>query len=46
MTLDDSITEALRELGEQLAPTEFREELLTGLHRAYAPGRRMAESFL
>lgn len=45
VTLDDAITEALRQLGAQLAPTEFREELLAALRAAYAPGRRMAESF-
>ena len=43
--LDDTVTVALNDLREQLAPTEFRDELLDTLRAAYVPGRRMAESF-
>ena len=40
-----SITDALDELERVLPETAFRESLLAGLRRAYAPGTGMADAF-
>jgi bacillithiol biosynthesis cysteine-adding enzyme BshC len=45
ITLDDTVLDALAELGQILPPTAFREDLLKGLRRAYAPGAGMADAF-
>jgi bacillithiol biosynthesis cysteine-adding enzyme BshC len=43
--LDSTITVALDELQAALPPTEFSDELLAGLRRAYTPGAGMADAF-
>jgi bacillithiol biosynthesis cysteine-adding enzyme BshC len=43
--LDASIAEALAELERTLPDTPFRESLVAGLRRAYAPGAGMADAF-
>jgi len=45
LTLSDDITGAIDELASALPDTEFRDEVVSGLRRAYQPGRGMAEAF-
>ncbi len=45
LTLTDTITAALDELAATLPETEFRDEVMDGLRRAYQPGVGMAEAF-
>lgn len=45
LVLDDRITETLAQVRAVLPPTEFTEELLAELAKAYAPGRTMSEAF-
>ena len=45
IALDQSIIDVLNEIEQLLPPTEFREPLLAGLRRAYAPGIGMADAF-
>jgi bacillithiol biosynthesis cysteine-adding enzyme BshC len=43
--LDDDVVGVLDETERILPPTTFREDLLTGLRRSYAPGTGMADAF-
>jgi bacillithiol biosynthesis cysteine-adding enzyme BshC len=43
--LDDAVLGVLDETERILPPTTFREDLLAGLRRAYAPGTGMADAF-
>jgi len=45
IALDQTILETLDEIERLLPPTEFREPLMAGLRRAYAPGIGMADAF-
>jgi bacillithiol biosynthesis cysteine-adding enzyme BshC len=45
ITLDRAILEVLDETERLLPSTEFRESLMAGLRRAYAPGIGMADAF-
>jgi bacillithiol biosynthesis cysteine-adding enzyme BshC len=45
LTLTDAVDSTIDSLGALLPATEFRDELLDGLKRAYKPGRGMAEAF-
>lgn len=45
ITLDTTIVSALDELEQSLTATEFRQEIVAGLRRAYAPGVRMTDAF-
>jgi bacillithiol biosynthesis cysteine-adding enzyme BshC len=45
IALDHSINDALDEIARLLPVTDFRESLVAGLRRAYAPGVGMAEAF-
>ncbi len=45
LTLNDAVTSAVASLEGSLPATEFRDELIAGLERAYQPGRGMAEAF-
>lgn len=45
LTLTDDIIGAIDRLVDALPETEFRDDLVTGLRRAYRPGRGMAEGF-
>ena len=45
ITLDQSIVSTLDEVERLLGPSEFRESLMAGLRRAYAPGFGMADAF-
>jgi bacillithiol biosynthesis cysteine-adding enzyme BshC len=45
VVLDDSITAAIDELAATLPETEFRNDVISGLRRAYVAGRGMAEAF-
>ncbi len=45
IALDHSVLEALDEIERLLPPTEFRESMMAGLRRAYAPGIGMADAF-
>lgn len=45
LTLTDAVGSTIDELAALLPATEFRDELLAGLTRAYQPGRGMAEAF-
>ena len=43
--LDDAVVDVLAAIERVLPPTAFREDLLTGLRRCYAPGAGMADAF-
>lgn len=43
--LDESVSAAVDELARTLPATEFRDEVIDTLHRAYAPGAGMADAF-
>ena len=43
--LDDAVVDVLAAIERILPPTAFREDLLTGLRRCYAPGTGMADAF-
>jgi bacillithiol synthase len=45
LVLDDAIGVAIDELAATLPNTEFRDEVIAGLRRAYTPGRGMADAF-
>ena len=45
LILDASIEDALSQFGDQLPPTEFTAELMTGLRRRYRPGVGFAAAF-
>lgn len=45
LQLDPRVEENLAELGEALAPTDFREWTLAGLRSVYRPGAGMADAF-
>ncbi|MCC7241798.1 MAG: bacillithiol biosynthesis cysteine-adding enzyme BshC [Acidobacteria bacterium] len=45
LSLSDDIVSTIDALAAALPETEFRDELITALRRAYRPGRGMAEAF-
>jgi bacillithiol biosynthesis cysteine-adding enzyme BshC len=45
VVLDDAVTAVIDELAATLPETEFRNDVVNGLRRAYVPGRGMAEAF-